>query len=78
MKCANILIVQCIVDGNRNVQQKLNDFITLYEKEWSNIISTKARQIFYDSKFNKPVGIPNEENMFKLNKYFFDNETGQH
>lgn len=29
----------------------------------------------YDSKFNKPVGIPNEENMFKLNKYLFDNET---
>lgn len=46
MKCANILIVQCIVDGNRNVRQKLDDFITLYEKEWSNIISTKARQIF--------------------------------
>lgn len=35
----------------------------------------KQRQIFYDSKFNKPVGIPNEENMFKLNKYLVDNET---
>lgn len=48
--------------------RKLEDFLTLYQSKWISSLSKPAQSVINETRFNKPSGIPNESDVFELNK----------
>lgn len=72
--CASIILVNSIIGSKQTRKQKVEDFITLYKKEWLSTISAKAKTKIYEGKFNKPLAIPNETDVIALNVYIVTKE----
>ncbi|KAJ8313910.1 hypothetical protein KUTeg_008471 [Tegillarca granosa] len=51
-KCAKVLRTKAIMEDNEDVKKSVEGFLKLYEDEWNERISVKARQTLYDAKFN--------------------------
>lgn len=68
-KCANFLKSEGLKENNDDKIKIADTFVSLYENDWTDIISSQALSSLHDKKYNKPMLIPLVEDVKKLNSY---------
>lgn len=74
-QCAHIVSVKTIVVGDKCMREKLQDFLLLYKNEWLTWVSATAQGQINENRFNKALGIPEEEDIMRYNEHFFKKEN---
>lgn len=75
MRCAKILKSDGIIENDDAKQKMASSFLTLYETNWNDMVSARARLSLSDHKYNKPKMLPLSADVWKLNTYL-KTETG--
>ncbi|KAJ8310494.1 hypothetical protein KUTeg_012359 [Tegillarca granosa] len=68
-KCANILKCKAIENGLKDVIEKMDSFLALYDLDWTTRISSRAHATLNLGKFNRPQMLPLVEDVVQLHKY---------
>nr|XP_034302502.1 uncharacterized protein LOC117681563 isoform X1 [Crassostrea gigas] len=68
-RCARIYRSDGIIESDITKQENGSAFIQLYESDWNDLISSRARQTLSEKKYNAPKMLPLCEDVYKLNSY---------
>lgn len=68
-KCAIILKREAIVSGDDKTRDKVNAFLEVHRIDWSKKVSAKATLCLRENRYNKPVQLPDKEDVVKMAQY---------
>ena len=63
------VLIECIKHKNPDLEENMQRFSVLLEKDFPEQVSSKALKTLYNNKFNKPTAIPLAEDVQKLYGY---------
>lgn len=75
LKCARLKKREAIKADSKKLEHQADRFISLYQSDWMDVVSSKALMTLKLKRLNGPEMLPLTEDLLKLNKYLDDKIT---